>query len=138
MIENLERRRLALRSCERRVEWELDHVNHDGGWELTRFWTGSARLDDGFVLPLEPTRAAGRRPTKRGSKLYTELKDRGFVVLGFPSNDFGGQEPGSPDEIAGFCKENYGVTFPITEVSLREQNQRLSLGPRGTEPVLTP
>jgi glutathione peroxidase len=46
-------------------------------------------------------------------KLYDELKDRGFVVLGFPSNDFGGQEPGSPDEIAGFCKKNYGVSFPM-------------------------
>jgi glutathione peroxidase len=46
-------------------------------------------------------------------KLFDELKDRGFVVLGFPSNDFGGQEPGSPEEIATFCKKNYGVTFPI-------------------------
>jgi glutathione peroxidase len=46
-------------------------------------------------------------------KLYEELKDRGFVVLGFPSNDFGGQEPGSPEQIATFCKKNYGVTFPM-------------------------
>ena len=46
-------------------------------------------------------------------KLFEELKDRGFVILGFPSNDFGGQEPGSPEEIASFCKKNYGVTFPI-------------------------
>jgi glutathione peroxidase len=46
-------------------------------------------------------------------KLYDELKDKGFVVLGFPSNDFGSQEPGSPDEIATFCKKNYGVSFPM-------------------------
>ena len=46
-------------------------------------------------------------------KLYDEYKDRGLVVLGFPSNDFGGQEPGSADEIATFCKKNYGVTFPM-------------------------
>jgi glutathione peroxidase len=46
-------------------------------------------------------------------KLYEELKGRGFVILAFPSNDFGGQEPGSPDEIATFCKKNYGVTFPV-------------------------
>ena len=46
-------------------------------------------------------------------KLHEEMKDRGFSVLGFPSNDFGGQEPGSPDEIATFCKKNYGVTFPL-------------------------
>ena len=46
-------------------------------------------------------------------KLYAEQKARGVVVLGFPSNDFGGQEPGSPEEIAMFCKKNYGVTFPL-------------------------
>jgi glutathione peroxidase len=46
-------------------------------------------------------------------KLYDEMKGRGVEVLGFPSNDFGGQEPGSPDEIATFCKKNYGVTFPM-------------------------
>jgi glutathione peroxidase len=46
-------------------------------------------------------------------KLYAEYEDRGFVILGFPSNDFGGQEPGSPDEIATFCKKNYGVSFPM-------------------------
>ena len=46
-------------------------------------------------------------------KLDDELQDKGFVILGFPSNDFGQQEPGSPDEIASFCKKNYGVTFPL-------------------------
>ena len=46
-------------------------------------------------------------------KLYDELKGKGFVVLGFPSNDFGGQEPGTPQEIEGFCQKNYGVTFPM-------------------------
>ncbi len=46
-------------------------------------------------------------------KLYDELKGQGFVVLGFPSNDFGGQEPGTPQEIEGFCQKNYGVTFPM-------------------------
>jgi glutathione peroxidase len=46
-------------------------------------------------------------------KLYDEYKGKGFAILGFPSNDFGGQEPGSPEEIAAFCKKNYGVTFPM-------------------------
>jgi len=46
-------------------------------------------------------------------KLYDEYKGKGFAILGFPSNDFGGQEPGSPEEIATFCKKNYGVTFPM-------------------------
>ena len=48
-------------------------------------------------------------------KLYREMKGRGVNVLGFPSNDFGGQEPGSAQEIATFCRTNYGVTFPLFE-----------------------
>jgi glutathione peroxidase len=46
-------------------------------------------------------------------KLYRELAPRGFAVLGFPSNDFGGQEPGTAEEIGQFCQKNYGVTFPM-------------------------
>jgi glutathione peroxidase len=46
-------------------------------------------------------------------ELYTAYKDRGFIVLGFPSNDFLHQEPGTNEEIASFCKTNYGVTFPM-------------------------
>ncbi len=48
-------------------------------------------------------------------KLYTEKKDAGLVILGFPANDFGGQEPGSNSEIATFCTSNFGVTFPMFE-----------------------
>lgn len=48
-------------------------------------------------------------------KLYTDLKDKGFVILGLPSNDFGGQEPGTEQEIATFCSTTYGVTFPMFE-----------------------
>ncbi len=48
-------------------------------------------------------------------KLYETYKDRGLVVIGVPSNDFGQQEPGTNDEIAHFCKLNYGVSFPITD-----------------------
>jgi glutathione peroxidase len=46
-------------------------------------------------------------------KLYQTYKDRGFEVLGFPCNQFGAQEPGNADEIAEFCKVNFGVTFPL-------------------------
>ncbi|WP_370623186.1 glutathione peroxidase [Polynucleobacter sp. UK-Mo-2m-Kol15] len=46
-------------------------------------------------------------------KLYAKYKDRGLVVLGFPSNDFGQQEPGSNKEIADFCKNTYDVKFPM-------------------------
>jgi glutathione peroxidase len=46
-------------------------------------------------------------------KLHAELHAQGFNVLGFPSNDFGGQEPGTAEEIGTFCKLTYGVTFPM-------------------------
>ncbi|WP_407146562.1 glutathione peroxidase [Bradyrhizobium sp. ORS 86] len=47
-------------------------------------------------------------------QLWTEFRDRGFVVIGVPSNDFGGQEPGGPTEIAETAQHQYGVTFPIS------------------------
>lgn len=47
-------------------------------------------------------------------KLYETYRDRGLVVIAVPSNDFGSQEPGTPEEIASFCKLNYGVSFPVT------------------------
>jgi glutathione peroxidase len=46
--------------------------------------------------------------------LYKTYKDKGLIVIGVPSNDFGHQEPGSEEDIADFCQINYGVTFPIT------------------------
>ena len=47
--------------------------------------------------------------------LHQRFADRGFEVLGFPCNQFGAQEPGDADEIAQFCKVNFGVTFPLME-----------------------
>ena len=47
--------------------------------------------------------------------LYRDHRDRGLVVLGFPANDFGAQEPGSNDEIESFCTTNFGVDFPMFE-----------------------
>ena len=46
--------------------------------------------------------------------LYEQYKDSGFIVLGVPSNQFGGQEPGSNNEIKDFCKTNFNITFPMT------------------------
>jgi len=46
-------------------------------------------------------------------KLYRDMAPKGFAILGFPSNDFGGQEPGTPEEIQQFCKRTYDVTFPM-------------------------
>jgi glutathione peroxidase len=47
--------------------------------------------------------------------LYKEYKDKGFVIVGFPANNFAKQEPGTSEEIAEFCERNYGVTFPMME-----------------------
>ena len=47
--------------------------------------------------------------------LHTQLADRGFAVLAFPSNEFRGQEPGDAAQIRSFCTDNYGVTFPLFE-----------------------
>ena len=56
----------------------------------------------------------GFTPQYKGlEKLHRDLSGKGFAVLGFPSNDFGEQEPGSPQEIAEFCKLTYDVTFPM-------------------------
>jgi glutathione peroxidase len=46
-------------------------------------------------------------------KIYDKYKEQGFVIVGFPANNFMGQEPGTDQEIASFCKKNYGVTFPM-------------------------
>jgi len=57
-------------------------------------------------------------------ELYTIYKEKGFVILGFPSNDFGGQEPGTEKDIAQFCQKNYGVTFPMmSKVSTKGAEQ---------------
>lgn len=50
-------------------------------------------------------------------KIYREFKDKGLVILGFPSNQFAEQEPGNANEIQEFCKLNFGVTFPLFEKS---------------------
>lgn len=57
-------------------------------------------------------------------ELQDTYAERGLTVLGFPCNQFGGQEPGSADEIAEFCSINYGVTFPIFEkIEVNGDNQ---------------
>jgi glutathione peroxidase len=66
------------------------------------------------LLIVNTASECGYTPQYEGlEKLYRRYRDKGFVVLGFPANDFGGQEPGSNKEIAQFCRLNYGVTFPM-------------------------
>ena len=57
-------------------------------------------------------------------KLYEKYKDRGLVIVGFPANNFGGQEPGTEEEIKTFCSTKYNVTFPMmSKISVKGENQ---------------
>ncbi len=75
------------------------------------------------VLIVNTASKCGLTPQYEGlQKLYDKYKDR-LVVIGFPANNFKDQEPGSKEEIAEFCKKNYGVTFPMADkVSVKGDN----------------
>ncbi|HLI44087.1 MAG TPA: glutathione peroxidase [Acidimicrobiales bacterium] len=74
------------------------------------------RFDGTAVLIVNVASRCGLTPQYEGlERLQQRYGDRGFSVLGVPCNQFGAQEPGSPEEIATFCSTNYGVTFPMTE-----------------------
>lgn len=73
-----------------------------------------AKYQGQVALVVNTASKCGFTPQYEGlEKLYTELAPRGFVVLAWPSNDFGSQEPGSADEIKTFCSSKYDVTFPM-------------------------
>ena len=78
------------------------------------------------VLVVNVASQCGYTPQYAGlEKLYLDYKNKGFVILGFPANDFGHQEPGTPEEIAAFCSSKYSVTFPMFEkvVTLKGDGQ---------------
>jgi len=66
------------------------------------------------LLIVNTASKCGFTPQYEGlEKLYQQYKDQGLVVIGFPCNQFGSQEPGDADDIGSFCQKNYGVTFPM-------------------------
>lgn len=76
------------------------------------------------MLVVNTASKCGNTPQYDGlEKLYSTYEDDGLVVVGFPSNDFMGQEPGTEEEIAEFCRTTYGVQFPMMEkVTVKEKN----------------
>lgn len=74
-----------------------------------------ASFKDKVVLVVNTASKCGLTPQYEGlEKLYSDYKDKGLVVLGVPSNQFAGQEPGTDAEIADFCMTNFSVDFPMT------------------------
>lgn len=68
------------------------------------------------ILIVNTASECGFTPQYEGlENLYKEFKDQGLVVIGFPCNQFNGQEPGSNDQVKEFCSVRYGVTFPLSE-----------------------
>ena len=76
------------------------------------------------IMIVNTASKCGLTPQYKGlQKLYDRYKDNGFVIIGFPANDFMWQEPGSNKEIAAFCEKNYGVTFPMMgKISVKGNN----------------
>ena len=75
-----------------------------------------SQLEGKVVLIVNVASKCGFTPQYDGlEELYKKYKDQGLVILGFPCNQFGHQEPGTQEEIQEFCRLNYGVTFPIMQ-----------------------
>jgi len=90
--------------------YDVDLDNLEGEPLKLRDYEGTA------MLVVNVASKCGLTPQYTGlESLQKRYQDRGFTVLGVPCNQFGGQEPGSPEEIATFCSTSYGVTFPLTE-----------------------
>lgn len=96
--------------------------------ELTTLEGDPAPLNDyagKVALVVNVASKCGLTPQYEGLEaLYGELAESGFVILGFPSNDFLGQEPGTPAEIRAFCDAEYGVTFPLFAKVLVKGDER--------------
>lgn len=90
----------------------LDHKMNDLDGELVDLCKYAGKV----VLAVNTASYCGYTPQYKGLEaLYQKYRDRGLVVVGFPANDFGSQEPGSAKEIKDFCELTFGVKFPMME-----------------------
>lgn len=88
--------------------YDFEAERLDGNMESMAIYKGKT------VIVVNTASKCGLTPQYEGlEKLYETYKDQGLVILGFPCNQFGGQEPGTADEIQEFCQLNYGVSFPM-------------------------
>ena len=100
----------AASSSDAATAWDFSFIAIDGQPLPLSQFEGKA------VLVVNTASQCGFTPQYKGLEaLYQKYRDRGLVVLGVPSNDFGGQEPGSSGEIKEFCETNFSVDFPLTE-----------------------
>ncbi|NNE67085.1 MAG: glutathione peroxidase [Pyrinomonadaceae bacterium] len=108
-------------SKERNVSsfYEIDVMDIDGNN------VNLGKYKDHVVMFVNTASQCGYTPQYKGlQKIYDKYKDRGFVILGFPANNFGGQEPGSNKEIKEFCTLRYKVTFPMfAKISVKGEDQ---------------
>lgn len=84
-----------------------------------------AQLKGKKVLVVNTASECGLTPQYETlEEVYKEYGGEQFTIIGFPANNFGGQEPGTDEEIKGFCKKNYGVTFPMmSKISVKGEDQ---------------
>ena len=99
------------------VESELQDAEEIFQFQVTDLYGDDfdfSKLKGKKIMVVNTASECGLTPQYEGlQKLYDTYKDKNFVIVGFPANNFGGQEPGSDQQIAAFCKENYGVSFPM-------------------------
>ena len=118
---------------------DLQALAIDGSPAPFSAWKGHA------LLIVNTASACGYTPQFAGLQaLWERYRERGLVVVGFPSNEFGRQDPGTHEQIAAFCQKNYGVTFPMmakVEVNGEAAHpvwkwlKAHAPGPKGGEPI---